>query len=56
VVIGVPHAIGEDLDEINVYCRRYHHGENPNAAPEAVDDAELRGYVRRTLKLLGCPL
>lgn len=50
------HAIVEDLDEINVYCRRYHHGENPNAATEAVDDAELQGYVRRTLKLVGCLL
>jgi wobble nucleotide-excising tRNase len=50
------HAIVEDLDEINVYCRRYHHGENPNAATEAVDDAELQGYVKRTLKLVGCLL
>jgi wobble nucleotide-excising tRNase len=49
-------AIVEDLDEINVYCRRYHHGENPNAATEAVDDAELHGYVKRTLKLAGCLL
>lgn len=50
------YVIVEDLDEINVYCRRYHHGENPNAATEIVDDAELQGYVRRTLKLVGCLL
>src|SRR5712675_781645 len=23
------HPIVEDLDELNVYCRRYHHAENP---------------------------
>jgi wobble nucleotide-excising tRNase len=47
-------SIADDLDELNVYCRRYHHGENPNAATEPVDDAELQGYVKRTLKLVGC--
>jgi hypothetical protein len=50
------HPIVEDLDELNMYCRRYHHGENPNAATEPVDDAELQGYVKRTLKLVGCLL
>jgi len=49
------HAIVEDLDELNVYCRRYHHAE-PGAATEPIDDAELQGYVRRTLKLVGCLL
>ena len=49
-------SIVDDLDELNVYCRRYHHGENPNAATEPVDDAELQGYVQRTLKLVGCLL
>jgi hypothetical protein len=55
--IGATHAlypIAEDLDELNMYCRRYHHGENPTAATEAIDDAELQGYVKRTLKLVGC--
>jgi hypothetical protein len=47
-------SVVEDFDELNMYCRRYHHGENPNAATEPVDDAELQGYVRRTLKLVGC--
>jgi len=54
---GVTHPlapIADDLDEINVYCRRYHHGENLNAATEQVDDNELRGYVGRTLRLVGC--
>jgi wobble nucleotide-excising tRNase len=42
----------EDLDELNMYCRRYHHGEGPNPAAEQIDDAELQGYVRRTLKVV----
>ncbi len=48
--------IADDLDEINVYCRRYHHGENPNAATEPIDDTELHGYVKRTLALVGCAI
>ncbi len=47
-------TVVEDLDELNIYCRRYHHGENPNAATEPIEDAELQGYVRRALKLVGC--
>ncbi|MFO1305372.1 MAG: AAA family ATPase [Burkholderiales bacterium] len=46
----------DDMDEINVYCRRYHHGESPGAATEPVDNAELHGYVRKTLNLVGCSL
>jgi wobble nucleotide-excising tRNase len=48
--------IADDLDEVNMYCRRYHHGENPNAATEPIDDAELQGYIKRTLRLVGCLL
>ena len=48
------YPIVEDLDELNMYCRRYHHAENPNAASEQIDDAELQGYVKRALKLVGC--
>jgi wobble nucleotide-excising tRNase len=47
-------SIVQDLDELNMYCRRYHHGEGQNPAAEPVDDAELQGYVKRTLKLVGC--
>lgn len=50
------YPIVEDLDELNMYCRRYHHAENPTAATEPIDDAELQGYVKRTLKLVGCLL
>jgi len=48
--------IADDLDEVNVYCRRYHHGENPNAATEPIDDTELQGYAKRTLALVGCAI
>lgn len=57
--VGVEHplnVIADDLEEINIYCRRYHHGENPGAATEPLDDAELQGYVRKTLTLVGCSL
>jgi wobble nucleotide-excising tRNase len=50
------YPIVDDLDEVNMYCRRYHHGENPNPPTEAIDDAELLGYVKRTLALVGCLL
>lgn len=53
---GVTHplqSIADDLEELNVYCRRYHHGENPGAATEPIDDVELQGYVKRTLLLVG---
>ncbi len=56
---GVSHPLAEifeDLDELNTYSRRYHHGDNPNAANEIVDGAELQGYVKRTLKVVGCLL
>ena len=65
VIVGKIRAAGaehpfadivETLDELNIYCRRYMHGENPQAATEPVHDAELQGYVRRTLGLVGCLL
>ncbi len=46
----------EDLDELNTYSRRYHHEYNRNAATETINDEELLGYVKRTLKLVGCLL
>jgi hypothetical protein len=47
-------AIADDLEEINEYCRRYHHAENPHAATEPIDDNELNAYIKRTLNLAGC--
>ena len=46
-------GITDDLEEVNAYCRRYHHGENPGAVTEPIDDTELQGYVKRTLRLVG---
>lgn len=46
-------GIYAELDEINEYSKRYHHGENPGAALEAIDDAALKGFVRRTLICVG---
>ena len=46
-------AIADDLDDLNVYTRRYHHAENPGAATEVIDDTELAGCVKRTLSLVG---
>lgn len=48
------HEILDDLDDLNSYTSRYHHGENPNAATEPIDDEELRVSVKRTLTLVGC--
>jgi wobble nucleotide-excising tRNase len=47
------HPVVDDLDDINVYSRRYHHPETGRLTAEPIDDAELQGYVRRTLKLVG---
>jgi wobble nucleotide-excising tRNase len=47
------HKILNDMDELNDFCRRYHHAENPNAVTEPIDDNELNGYVKRTLSLVG---
>ena len=47
------YTVCDDLEEINVYTRRYMHGENPNAATEPISDGELHGYVRRTLEITG---
>lgn len=46
-------AIADDLDDLNVYTRRYHHAENSGAATEVIDDTELAGCVKRTLTLVG---
>jgi wobble nucleotide-excising tRNase len=47
-------AVCDDLDALNDYTRRYHHGENPNAASEPISDTELQGFVGRTLVIVGC--
>ena len=46
-------AIVYDLEDLNVYTRRYHHAGNPGAVTEGIDDTELAGCVKRTLTLIG---
>jgi len=43
----------DDLEALNEYTRRYHHGENPSAATEPINDTELQGFVKRTLEITG---
>jgi len=43
----------DNLDLLNEYTRRYHHGENPNAATEPIDGTELQGFVKKTLAITG---
>ena len=50
------YSIVDDFDEMNMYCRRYHHAENPNPATESIDNTEMQGYVKRSLSLVGCLL
>ncbi len=51
---GFPlHSIHEELEEINIYSRRYHHSDNPEFATEPINDAELKGYIKRTLAVTG---
>jgi wobble nucleotide-excising tRNase len=46
-------AVVDDVDAINVYTRRYHHGESPQPATEIINDTELQGFVRKTLSITG---
>jgi wobble nucleotide-excising tRNase len=62
VIIGKIRAAGaghqlfqlvDDLEGLNEYTKRYHHGENINAATEPISDAELQGKVALTLQITG---
>jgi len=41
----------EDLEDINEYSSRYHHGQEQNTYYEPIDTTELQSYVKRTLQL-----
>ena len=43
----------DNLDELNNYSTRYHHGEGQHPATEPINEAELQGYVKRTLDFTG---
>jgi wobble nucleotide-excising tRNase len=45
--------LADDIEDLNEYTKRYHHGDNPNAATEPISDTELQGKVRLTLELTG---
>ena len=47
------HQLCDGLNDLNIYTRRYHHGENQHAATEPITDGELQGYVKRTLEMTG---
>jgi len=38
-----------ELDNLNVYCNKFHHTTNPAWDTEHINDAELAGFVRRAL-------
>lgn len=52
---GLQHAKADlgELEAINDYSKKYHHQQNANADTEPINDDELHGYVRRTLRLVG---
>ena len=45
--------LAEDLQTLNEYTRRYHHGDNPHAATEPINESELQGMVRLALEITG---
>lgn len=47
------YSICDGLEDLNTYTRRYHHGENPQAATEPISDGELHSFVKRTLEMTG---
>jgi wobble nucleotide-excising tRNase len=53
---GTTHAAAglyDEIDQINDYSAQYHHGEDSNdITPDQIDDTELKGYVRRTLRVI----
>ena len=47
------YSLCDELDDLNIYTCRYHHGENPQAATEPITDGELHSHVKRTLEMTG---
>ncbi len=46
-------AILDELDNINGYSKKLHHDQNASADTELINSDELKGYVRRTIRLVG---
>jgi wobble nucleotide-excising tRNase len=43
----------EEHEGLNEYTKRYHHGEGQQSGDEMLVDAELQGFVKRTLEFTG---
>ena len=41
-----------ELEDINDYCKKFHHDKNPLADIEPIVESELLTYVKRTLNVL----
>ncbi len=52
---GLLHAKADldELEAINGFSKKYHHQQNTNADLEPINEDELHGYVKRTLRLVG---
>ena len=47
------HALYGELNQINEYTSKYHHGEDmTNVTSDQIDQGELAGYVKRTLRVV----
>lgn len=42
-----------ELINLNDYCKKYHHSENPNAGSEPISEPELRTYTTRAFDFIG---
>lgn len=43
----------DELEAINGFSKKYHHDQNVDADSEPINEDELHGYVKRTLRLVG---
>lgn len=47
------YPIADELEDINLYTRQYHHGNGIGNQPPPINQTELRGYALRVLKIIG---
>jgi len=48
-----PKELLKELREINDYCKKYHHKENPSADAEIINEGELKSFCTRAVNLIG---
>lgn len=46
-------SVVDELDQVNVYARNFHHPPGVQAPTPPIDGEELKGFAQRTLKLVG---